>query len=108
MTSAAAAIVDKLLEDNLVVVFSKTYCPYCAKAKNVFHQYGGALKSYKVIELDEREDGDAIQEYLGKITPSRAVPRVFVGGKFIGGGDDTVALYNKGELKEQLRIAGAL
>jgi hypothetical protein len=34
-------------------------------------------------------DGAAIQEYLGELTGGRSVPRVFVGGKFIGGGDDT-------------------
>lgn len=38
----------------------------CAKAKNVFSQYPG-LKSYKVVELDERDDGDAMQDALGKV-----------------------------------------
>jgi len=42
-----------------------------------------------VVELDERDDGNAIQDYLGQLTGGRSVPRVFVGGKFIGGGDGT-------------------
>lgn len=62
----------------------------------------------QVVELDERDDGDAIQDYLGKITPGRSVPRVFVGGKFIGGGDDTAALHARGDLKGKLEAAGAL
>jgi glutaredoxin 3 len=62
----------------------------------------------QVVELDERDDGNAIQDYLGQLTGGRSVPRVFVGGKFIGGGDDTVALHNKGELKKKLEEAGAL
>lgn len=90
----------------VVMVFSKSYCPYCNKAKQVLSNY--ALKSYKVIELDEREDGDAIQDYLGKLTGARSVPRVFIGGKCIGGGDDTAAAHNKGTLKGQLEAAGAL
>ena len=36
------------------------------------------------------------------ITGGRSVPRVFVAGKFIGGGDDTEALARSGKLKEML------
>jgi len=36
------------------------------------------------------------------------VPRVFIGGDFVGGGDDVVALYEKGELAGLLKNAGAL
>jgi hypothetical protein len=43
------------------------------------------------VQLDQRDDGDAIQAALGEITGGKSVPRVFIGGKFIGGGDDTVS-----------------
>ena len=36
------------------------------------------------------------------------VPRVFIGGAFVGGGDDVQKLQNKGELKPKLEKAGAL
>lgn len=36
------------------------------------------------------------------------VPRVFIGGTFVGGGDDVQKLQNKGELKPKLEKAGAL
>jgi glutaredoxin len=42
-------------------------------------------------QLDQRADGDAIQDALQQITGGRSVPRVFVDGTFIGGGDDTVS-----------------
>ena len=61
-----------------------------------------------VMQLDERQDGDAIQDYLNQLTGGRSVPRVFVAGKFIGGGDDTVAKQQSGELKQLLQQAGAL
>jgi glutaredoxin len=32
-------------------------------------------------------DGDGIQKYLGQITGASTVPRVFIGGKCIGGCD---------------------
>jgi len=36
------------------------------------------------------------------------VPRVFIGGKFVGGGDDVVALHSNGKLKTILEEAGAI
>lgn len=36
------------------------------------------------------------------------VPRVFIGGTFVGGGDDVQGLQNKGQLKPKLENAGAL
>eukprot|EP01052_Picozoa_sp_SAG31_P007659 SAG31_NODE_368_length_16798_cov_20.422780_12_plen_187_part_00 len=38
----------------------------------------------------------------------RSVPRVFVGGEFVGGCDDTQAAYRSGKLMEMLRKAGAV
>jgi glutaredoxin 3 len=55
-----------------------------------------------VMELESRPDCADIQDYLMSITGGRSVPRVFVAGKFIGGGDDTEALARSGKLKEML------
>jgi hypothetical protein len=33
---SSVAIIEKLLADSPVVIFSKSYCPYCAKVKNFF------------------------------------------------------------------------
>ena len=71
-----------------VVVWSKSYCPFCTKAKKALECFLTKAQ-YTVVELDERSDGDAIQDALLQLTGGRSVPRVFVGGKFIGGGDDT-------------------
>lgn len=88
--SAAKSLVDGLLKANRVVVWSKTYCPYCTKAKRSLQKVLPASKIV-VVELDNRSesDGAAIQDYLAEITGGRSVPRVFVDGEFIGGGDDT-------------------
>lgn len=82
-----------------VAVFSKTYCPYCTKAKRALQSVGAKAV---VIELDERPDGDAIQAELARMTGARTVPRVFVNGKCIGGGDDTAALAANGQLAKML------
>uniref|UniRef100_A0A4W3K4Z3 Glutaredoxin-2, mitochondrial n=1 Tax=Callorhinchus milii TaxID=7868 RepID=A0A4W3K4Z3_CALMI len=84
-----------LVKRNCIVIFSKTSCPFCVKAKDVFE----AMKvSYRVVEIDEREDGCFLQHTLGILTGSRTVPRVFVNGVCIGGAQQTIDLYKKGEL----------
>lgn len=87
-------------------MFSKTYCPYCKKAKRILSSH---LKSNMVVvELDERDDGSDLQAYLAELTGARSVPRVFIGGKCIGGGDDTEALDRSGQLIPMLESVGAL
>jgi len=39
-----------------------------------------------------------IQDVLKRMTGARSVPRVFINGKCIGGGDETAALQKKGKL----------
>ena len=60
------------------------------------------------VQLDERSDTDAIQDALQEVTGARSVPRVFVGGQFIGGGDDTARKVSDGTLKQLLHDVGAL
>ncbi|KAK9814987.1 hypothetical protein WJX73_003904 [Symbiochloris irregularis] len=104
---AAKSFVDKAIKDNKVIIFSKSYCPYCKKAKSAL---GSVIPSDKfhVVELDQRSDTDSLQDYLLEITGGRSVPRVFVDGQFIGGGDDTVQLAASGQLKQLLASKGIL
>ncbi|KAK9842649.1 hypothetical protein WJX74_000114 [Apatococcus lobatus] len=105
--SGVQQLVDNAIKENKVVVFSKSYCPYCHKAKSAL---GKILPSsaITVFELDQRDDGSSIQQYLGSVTGQRTVPQVFINGKFIGGGDDTARLAASGELQKLLKEAGAL
>lgn len=60
----------ELVSQNCVVIFSKTTCPYCKMAKSVFNEIGA---NYKVIELDEHNDGRRLQEALAHMTGARTV-----------------------------------
>lgn len=80
--------------------------PYCTKAKKILGKY--KLKDYKVIELDKMSEGDDYQEVLTELTHADTVPRVFIGGECIGGGDDTERLEKQGELEKKLKKANAL
>ena len=63
---------------------------------------------FKIVELDQREDGSDIQDYMMELTGGRTVPRVFIDGAFIGGADDTAALDARGELQTLLKQKGIL
>ena len=58
-------------------------------------------KTYTVIELDQRDDGDEIQNVLGDMTGARSVPRVFVKGECLGGGTDVKKLFENGQLEKK-------
>jgi glutaredoxin 3 len=47
-------------------------------------------------------------DILGEMTGADTVPRVFIGGQCIGGGDDTEQLEKKGQLEKKLKEVGAL
>merc|ERR1711879_1113659 len=102
-------IVDKFIKANPVAVFSKSWCPFCKKAKAVLHQQEKELNvPVKVMELDEMDEKvmGQIQDILKTMTGARSVPRVFIGGKSLGGCDDTLDAYQSGALKK-LMVAAA-
>mmetsp|Transcript_18188 Transcript_18188/g.41163 ORF Transcript_18188/g.41163 Transcript_18188/m.41163 type:complete len:166 (-) Transcript_18188:73-570(-) len=104
----AAEHADKLIKEKPCVVFSKSTCPFCAMAKSILEKTGA---KHDVFEMDRElswQEVDKLQQHLQKLTGARSVPRVFIGGKCIGGGDDTAELHESGELKKLLEQAGAL
>lgn len=66
-----SSYVDNLIKTHKVVVISKTYCPYCVKAKNVLKKYN--INDIVIVELDNRDDGDEIQDHMSKLTGARTV-----------------------------------
>jgi len=95
----------RMITENKVLVLSKTYCPYCSRTKALLKSLN---TEHTVIELDTREDGEALQAAALELTGQRTVPHVFIGGKHIGGNDMTQALHYKGELVPMLQAVGAL
>ncbi|CAB4280761.1 unnamed protein product [Prunus armeniaca] len=101
----AVSKVKTIVNSNPVVVFSKTYCGYCKRVKQLLTQLGA---TYKVIELDEGTDGDETQAALAEWTGQRTVPNVFIGGKHIGGCDSVLEKHQAGHLLPLLSEAGAI
>ncbi|WJZ98782.1 hypothetical protein VitviT2T_017288 [Vitis vinifera] len=101
-SDAAADFVKKTISSHKIAIFSKSYCPYCKRAKAVFKELNQVPY---VVELDQREDGWNIQDALSGMVGRRTVPQVFINGKHIGGSDDTVEAYQSGDLAKLLGIA---
>lgn len=85
---------------NEVVIYSKSWCPYCTQCKALFDDMS---QPYTAIELDEREDGQELQATLLEITQQRTVPNVFVRGQHVGGNDDTQRAARSGKLAALLK-----
>uniref|UniRef100_A0A1I7XTB2 Glutaredoxin domain-containing protein n=1 Tax=Heterorhabditis bacteriophora TaxID=37862 RepID=A0A1I7XTB2_HETBA len=104
-------IIDRFIASKPVIVFSKSWCPFCRKAKSALAIFRLQSSDYEYIELDERPDlpENAIQDEFQKRYGSRSVPKVkykvFVGRMLIGGGDDTVQLLHEGKLETLVRDA---
>merc|ERR1711936_566053 len=82
------------IDSGNVVVVSKGYCPYCKRAKGILEGYGIDPSKINIFEIENEPDMKYIQEYMGKLTGATSVPRVFIGGKFVGGADDVIGLHS--------------
>ncbi|GBG60607.1 hypothetical protein CBR_g8628 [Chara braunii] len=90
-----------MVQTEPVLLFSKTYCPYCGRVKKLLRDLG--VKCATVVELDERDDGETLQRALEELTGQSTVPSLFVGGKHIGGCEETMAAHENGYLTRALK-----
>mmetsp|Transcript_21474 Transcript_21474/g.31146 ORF Transcript_21474/g.31146 Transcript_21474/m.31146 type:complete len:132 (-) Transcript_21474:167-562(-) len=95
-------LITDAIASNKVVIFSKTYCGYSYRTKQLFEDMNVPVL---VMELDQMENGDEIQKTLADFTGQRTVPNVFICGKHLGGNDDTHRAKDSGELEKLLRGA---
>ncbi|CAO1625634.1 unnamed protein product [Parajaminaea phylloscopi] len=89
-----------------LTVFSKSYCPYSKRAKELLHSMGAHVQ---VIEVDTRpNDSHSLQQALAAISGHHTFPTIFVQDRLIGGSDDLQSLATLGVLSGMLKGAGAL
>ena len=101
----ASKRVTRTVSEHSVVIYSKSYCPFCSRVKALLAGLG--VKA-QITELDLDSEGSAVQDELTSRTGQTTVPSVWVGGRFIGGCDDAYALHAQGQLKPKLFAAGAI
>jgi glutaredoxin 3 len=86
-----------VISNKKVIIYTKSYCPYCIKAKQLLKN-----KNITVTELDITNNEILIEEMLLKSFGRKTVPQIFIDDFHVGGCDDLYALNDKGELDKML------
>lgn len=76
-----------------VVMYTTSWCPYCARARHLFTAKGVAF-----TEIDVEEVEGAREQMRARSGGRNTVPQIFVGERHLGGYDDTRALDAAGGL----------
>ena len=84
-----------------VEIYTKGYCPYCRRAKELLR-----IKGVEFTEYDITADPSREQE-MRRRGGRETVPEIFVEGQLLGGCDDLFELDEKGDL-DRLLEAGPL
>lgn len=80
-----------------VEIYSKDYCPYCVKAKNLLDVKGVDYALYDITRDTAKQ-----QEMLDRAMGRRTVPQIFINGIGIGGFDELSRLDREGKLDAML------
>ncbi len=70
-----------------VLIYTKSWCPYCQKAKALLNAKGTAF-----TEVDIEEHPEQRSTMIDKAGGRSSVPQIFINGTHIGGCDDLHAL----------------
>ncbi|MEA5595982.1 Grx4 family monothiol glutaredoxin [Rivularia sp. UHCC 0363] len=106
MTPEVKEKIDNLVQQNKIMVFMKgsKLMPMCGFSNNVvqiINTLGVPFETFDVLEDSEVRQG--IKEYSDWPT----IPQLYVNGKFVGGSDILIELYQKGELQQMVEVAMA-
>jgi thioredoxin reductase (NADPH) len=75
-----------------IVMYTKSWCPYCNQAKSLLGEKGQVWTEIDVEAQPEKRD--EMVRRSGRIT----VPQIWIGGRHVGGFDDLAELEQRGEL----------
>ncbi|ABN65676.2 predicted protein [Scheffersomyces stipitis CBS 6054] len=83
-----------------MTIFSKSYCPFSKRLKELLKDNYQITPEPQIVELDKHSNGRELQTYIGEVTGRSTVPNVIVGAttESRGGCDDLVKLHESGEL----------
>lgn len=81
---------------NNIVIYTKTICPFCVRAKNLLKS-----KDQDFIEIDAADE-KIMSEMIEKSGGRKTVPQIFINDTHVGGFDDLNELNLSGELDQIL------
>ena len=106
MTPEVKARIDKLVNDNKIMVFMKgsKLMPQCGFSNNVVQIINTLGVPYETCDiLADPEIRQGIKEYSSWPT----IPQIYIDGEFVGGSDIAIELYQSGELQQMVEVAMA-
>jgi len=83
-----------------VVIYTRPFCGYCARALSLLTQKGVAF-----TEIEAGMDPDKRREMVERADGRSTFPQIFIGGEHIGGCDEMLALERAGKLDSMLSAA---
>jgi glutaredoxin 3 len=83
-----------------VVIYTRPFCGYCARALSLLSQKGVAF-----TEIEAGMDPDRRREMVQRSGGRNTFPQIFIGGAHIGGCDEMMALERAGRLDPMLSAA---
>ena len=99
--NSIATLINKAVNKDTIVIFSKSYCPFCRDTKALMQRNKWDAQVY---ELDQMTNGALIQRQLLAMTGQATVPSVWINGKFLGGNSDTQMAFQRGELAKRVML----
>lgn len=106
MTPEVKAKVEKLVNENKIMVFMKgsKLMPQCGFSNNVVQILNTLGVPYETVDiLADQEIRQGIKEYSNWPT----IPQIYIDGEFVGGSDIAIELYQSGELQQMVEVAMA-
>jgi glutaredoxin 3 len=97
--------VTKLINDNKMVVFTKSYCPY-SRALREMLDANGLKDRYGVFEIDREHHGNEVHKALKEMSGRQTIPNVYLNKENLGGDEEVEAMAKDGTLKAKLEAAG--
>ncbi|KAJ2965077.1 hypothetical protein NQZ79_g39 [Umbelopsis isabellina] len=82
------------------LVFSKTYCPYCRRAKMLLNEHCSG--QYDVFEVDLQRNQMDFKRALFEISGRATFPNIFINGSSVGGSDDLASIVSENRVSEVL------
>jgi glutaredoxin 3 len=76
-----------------VLIYTKTTCPFCVRAKALLAKKGAAFQEIEITDKPALRS-EMIEKAKGRTT----VPQIFINGQHIGGCDDLHALEDQSKL----------
>lgn len=104
MTPELKEQIDNLVSQNKILVFMKgtKLMPQCGFSNNVVQILNTLGVPYTTVDiLADQEIRQGIKEYSNWPT----IPQLYIDGKFVGGSDILIEMYQKGELQQMVEVA---